>query len=182
MNYWLDLFTWKTWQEFLDAGGEVSGFRDSRWKTVKKMKKGDLLLCYMTGISRFFAILEVTGKPFRSEKPIWAESVFPSRIPVRVVLELEPEYAIRGDLVYQSQTATQVSYRVEPNWVLIGGVSLYMLFIVVFFALIVDLALLICFFPIIGLAIFLNVFFIGWRLNYLKKQLLESLDGRFPSS
>jgi hypothetical protein len=26
-NYWLDLFTAKTWREFLDAGGEVSGFR-----------------------------------------------------------------------------------------------------------------------------------------------------------
>ena len=26
-TYWLDLFTGKTWQEFLDAGGEVTGFR-----------------------------------------------------------------------------------------------------------------------------------------------------------
>jgi hypothetical protein len=32
-NYWLDLFTGTTWKEFLDAGGEVSGFRESRWKT-----------------------------------------------------------------------------------------------------------------------------------------------------
>ena len=32
-NYWLDLFTGTTWREFLDAGGEVSSFRKSRWKT-----------------------------------------------------------------------------------------------------------------------------------------------------
>jgi hypothetical protein len=25
-NYWLDLFTAVTWQEFLEAGGKVSGF------------------------------------------------------------------------------------------------------------------------------------------------------------
>ena len=27
-TYWLDLFTGTTWQEFLEAGGEVSGFRE----------------------------------------------------------------------------------------------------------------------------------------------------------
>jgi hypothetical protein len=26
-TYWLDLFTGTTWEEFLAAGGEVSGFR-----------------------------------------------------------------------------------------------------------------------------------------------------------
>jgi hypothetical protein len=28
-NYWFDLFTGVTWQEFKAAGGKVSGFRDS---------------------------------------------------------------------------------------------------------------------------------------------------------
>lgn len=40
-NYWLDLFTPVTWQEFLDAGGKVSGFRESRWNTLQKVKPGD---------------------------------------------------------------------------------------------------------------------------------------------
>jgi hypothetical protein len=30
-NYWLDPFTGVTWKEFLAAGGDVSGFRESRW-------------------------------------------------------------------------------------------------------------------------------------------------------
>lgn len=94
MKYWLDLFTWNTWQEFLNAGGNVSGFRKKRWSTVKKMNAGDLLLCYMTGVSRFFAILEVTGKPFRDDTPIWGEEDFPSRIPCKVVLSLSPEHAV----------------------------------------------------------------------------------------
>jgi hypothetical protein len=51
-TYWLDLFTGTTWKEFLAAGGEVSGFRERRWKTVQQMKPGDYLLCYLTGISR----------------------------------------------------------------------------------------------------------------------------------
>jgi hypothetical protein len=38
-NYWLDLFTGATWTEFKAAGGKVSGFRESRWNTVNKMKQ-----------------------------------------------------------------------------------------------------------------------------------------------
>ena len=94
MKYWIDLFTWKTWNEFLDVGGNVTGFRERRWGTVKKIREGDLLLCYMTGISRFFAILEATGKPYKSSDIIWEDALFPCRVPVRLVLELRPEYAI----------------------------------------------------------------------------------------
>ncbi len=94
MSYWIDLFTWNTWQEFLEAGGNVNGFRESRWRSVQKMKPGDYLLCYMTGLSRFFAILEVTGAAFKDDTPIWSEVPFPARVPVRIILELEPEYAI----------------------------------------------------------------------------------------
>lgn len=94
MKYWTDLFTWKTWQEFLNAGGNVSGFREKRWRTVQSMKPGDILLCYLTGLSRFIGALEVTGAPYKSDDPIWGEAVFPSRIPVRVLLSLSPEYAV----------------------------------------------------------------------------------------
>jgi hypothetical protein len=30
-NYWLDLFTGTRWKELLKAGGQVSGFRESKW-------------------------------------------------------------------------------------------------------------------------------------------------------
>jgi len=36
-NYWLDLFTGKTWQEFKAAGSRISGFRESRWSTVQNL-------------------------------------------------------------------------------------------------------------------------------------------------
>jgi hypothetical protein len=60
-SYWLDLFTGTTWEEFLAAGGEISGFRERRWKTVQQMKPDDYLLCYLTGISRWIGVLEVTA-------------------------------------------------------------------------------------------------------------------------
>lgn len=93
-TYWLDLFTGTTWQEFLDAGGEVSGFRESRWVTVQKIKPGDYLLCYLTGVSRLIGILEVTSKPYKDTTPIWQFDPFPCRMNVKIVVALTPETAV----------------------------------------------------------------------------------------
>jgi predicted RNA-binding protein len=93
-SYWLDLFTGATWQEFLDAGGEVSGFRERRWRTVQHIKPGDYLLCYLTGISRWIGLLEVTSAAFRDATPIWKDEDFPCRVRVNVLMALTPETAI----------------------------------------------------------------------------------------
>lgn len=93
-NYWLDLFSGKTWQEFLEAGGKVSGFRSRRWRTVQQIKPGDYLLCYLTGVSRWVGILEVTSEPFKDSKPIWKDEDFPCRLEVKVLAALTPETAV----------------------------------------------------------------------------------------
>ena len=93
-TYWLDLFTGTTWKEFLAAGGEVSGFRERRWKTVQQMEPGDYLLCYLTGISRWIGVLEVVSEPFKDTTPIWKDEAFPARIRVRQVATLAPETAV----------------------------------------------------------------------------------------
>ena len=82
-NYWLDLFTGATWNEFKSAGAKVSGFRESRWNTVQKIKPGDYLLCYLTGVSRFIGILEVNDAPYRDRTPIWKDEDFPCRLKVK---------------------------------------------------------------------------------------------------
>ena len=68
-TYWIDLFTIETWKEFLDHGGDVSGFSEKRRVTVERMKPGDYLLCYLTRVSRWVGVLEVTGEPFFDETP-----------------------------------------------------------------------------------------------------------------
>jgi hypothetical protein len=90
----LDLFTGTTWREFLDAGANVSGFRERRWKTVQQIKPGDYLLCYLTGVSRFIGVLEVTSEPYWDETPIWKDEIFPCRTNVEVIATLTPETAV----------------------------------------------------------------------------------------
>ena len=67
MDYWLDLFTGTTWREFRVAGANVSGFRSSRQKMVERIKPGDILLCYLTGVMRWVGALEVIGSRIKSE-------------------------------------------------------------------------------------------------------------------
>ncbi len=93
-NYWLDLFTGTTWKEFLGAGAGVSGFRESKWRTVQRLKPGDYLLCYVTGISRFIGVLEVTSDAFKDATPIWKDATFPCRVSVKPIVTLEFETAV----------------------------------------------------------------------------------------
>lgn len=106
-SYWLDLFTGTTWEEFLAAGGTVSGYRETRWPVVQKIAVGDWLLCYVVGVSRWIGILEVTGGPFMDDEPIWKADLFPARLPVKVVTALSPEHAIPVHLLRDKLTYFQ---------------------------------------------------------------------------
>jgi predicted RNA-binding protein len=89
------LFTGTTWEEFLKAGGNVSGFRESRKKICQQIKPGDYLLCYCTGISRWIGLLEVAGSVYYDSKTqIWSQDSFPWRFPVKVLIALKPEHAV----------------------------------------------------------------------------------------
>lgn len=92
--YWLDLFTVETWDEFVRSSGNVTGFRDGRWSTVRRINIGDFLLCYLTQISRWVGVLEVTSEPFKDDTPIWTSDVFPSRLRVRILHKLTPDTGI----------------------------------------------------------------------------------------
>ena len=89
-NYWLDLFTGKTWEEFKKNGAKVSGFRHTRHRRAKSIKQGDYLLCYLTGLSRFIGVLEVKSEPYEDDTPIWEDAIFPIRFDVDVLYELNP--------------------------------------------------------------------------------------------
>jgi hypothetical protein len=93
-TYWLTLFTGTTWDEFLAAGGDVSGFREGRWRTVQQIKVGDYLLCYLTGVSRWVGLMEVVAKPFKDSTPIWKDEGFPCRVRVQRLITLTPETAV----------------------------------------------------------------------------------------
>lgn len=96
MDYWLDLFTGTTWEEFRKAGAKVSGFRYRRRSMVERIKPGDILLCYLTGVMRWVGALEVIG-PSKDKSSIWKDDEFPARLDVRPIMMIDPEKGLPMD-------------------------------------------------------------------------------------
>ena len=93
-KYWLDLFTGKTWEEFLKNGADVTGFRETRRRVAQKINAGDYLICYLTGLSRLIGILEVKSKCYFDKTPIWADEAFPCRFKVKAIYALDAKTAV----------------------------------------------------------------------------------------
>lgn len=92
--FWVCIFTYQAWENFLADGGRTASFRDRRWRTVQNIKEGDILLCYLTGISRWIGAMQVTGAPYRDTTTLWSDQGWALRAPVKVLANLEPVHAI----------------------------------------------------------------------------------------
>jgi len=93
-KFWLDLFTGKTWEEFLKNGAEVTGFRLRRKKISQAIRPGDFFICYVTGISRFIGLLEVKSEVYIDDKSLWKDEIFPVRFKVKLIHKMGPETAV----------------------------------------------------------------------------------------
>lgn len=93
-QYWLDVFTVKTWEEFLRNGGGVSGFPEIRRNIAEKIHPGDYFICYVTVIGRFIGMLEVKSDLYFDRTTIWEDREFPVRFKVDIVLKLDPKTAV----------------------------------------------------------------------------------------
>ena len=95
-NYWLNPFTATTWQEFLAAGGTISGFSQNRQETARRIQTDDILLCYLADAMRWVGALQVIG-PSQDTRTIWQAADFPVRFEVNPLVTLEPEQGIPLD-------------------------------------------------------------------------------------
>ncbi|MDC0541797.1 EVE domain-containing protein [Paracoccaceae bacterium] len=93
-NYWLCLFTGTSWSQFLNADDKQVGFNKTQIKQAQKINKGDYLISYLTKVSRFIAILEVTEEAVISSEQKWTEGLFPVRIGAKIVKQLPIPSAI----------------------------------------------------------------------------------------
>lgn len=99
-KYWLDLFTGKTWEEFLKNGANVSGFREGRKKVAEKIQIGDYLICYVIGISRLIGVLQTESEYYFDDKNrIWEDASFPIRFRVKPIYTLDAKNAVPIELL-----------------------------------------------------------------------------------
>lgn len=93
MTYWSNLFTGTTWEEFLKAGGKISGWRPNKARRLEKVKPGDHFVCYVTGVHRWVGLLKVLG-PSTDKTQIWSIDDYPVRMRVEPLITLTPETGV----------------------------------------------------------------------------------------
>src|SRR5690242_14406190 len=72
MAYYIDLFSPETYEAFARSSRDVSGFRPRQLSVAERIKQGDIFVCYVTRLSRWFGLLEVVDGPFSDDNPIFA--------------------------------------------------------------------------------------------------------------
>jgi hypothetical protein len=77
MAYYIDLFSPDTYQAFTKSDKSTSGFRDRQKGVAAGIKPGDKLICYITKLSRWVGVLEVTSNFFINDKPIFTQTADP---------------------------------------------------------------------------------------------------------
>lgn len=117
MAYFLDLFTPETWLDFRERGATTTGFRARQWRLAsERVSEGDIFLCYLTRLSRWCGVLQVTSKVYYDNSPIQGD--FTARFKVEPVVVLEPEASvpIQNDEVWNALTITNQHERGFRYW------------------------------------------------------------------
>ena len=59
MAYFIDLFSPETYETFTRSSRDISRFRLRHKGMADRIKQGDVFVCYLTRLSRWFGLLEV---------------------------------------------------------------------------------------------------------------------------
>src|SRR5262245_31496446 len=96
MAYFIDLFSPETYERFARSSRDISGFRMRHKGMAERIKPGDVFVCYLTRLSRWFGLLNVVEGPFIDDKPIFVSEADPFvvRFRVRPAVWLEIERGI----------------------------------------------------------------------------------------
>lgn len=78
MAYFLNLFSPETHEAFIASGRSISGFRITQKNAASKIKPGDKFMCYITKLSRWVGVLEVTSDSFQDDAPIFGINILDS--------------------------------------------------------------------------------------------------------
>jgi predicted RNA-binding protein len=120
MNYYTDLFSPETYQAFTNSDKSISGFRKHQKNTVANLKVGDKLICYVTRISRWIGILEVTEKYFKDDTPLFVteNDPFVMRVKVKPIvwLPLDKAIPIHEDFIWNSLSFTKTLPKNSTHW------------------------------------------------------------------
>lgn len=121
MAYYTEIFTPETYQAFTQSDRTIDGFYERHKEVAKRIKTGDILVCYVTRISRWCGLLEILdNEPFRAIKPDFVETddqhVLCFHVRPKVWLSLPDSIPIRDDKIWQHLSFTQSYPKNSSIW------------------------------------------------------------------
>jgi hypothetical protein len=120
MSYFIDLFSPETYEAFSRSSRDISGFRLRHRSMAERIKAGDVFVCYLTRLSRWFGLLEVLEGPFIDDKPIFVpeNDPFVVRFRVRptVWLDIDKALPIHNEIIWKGLSFTQKLERGSISW------------------------------------------------------------------
>ncbi len=120
MAYYLDLFSPNTYEAFLNSSKDITGFRLKQKNAAMRIKIGDILICYLTKVSRWVAALEVTSEMFEDSTPRFtsADDPFVIRFKVKPLILLKANLGIpiRENEVWNNLSFTSHLSKEGSQW------------------------------------------------------------------
>ncbi len=120
MAYFINLFSPETYEGFSRSHRDTSGFRLRHKGMADRIKHGDIFVCYLTRLSRWFGLLEVLEGPFIDDKPIFVPENDPFIVRFRVRpcvwLEIQKGIPIHDVAVWNGLSFTQGLKEGSTGW------------------------------------------------------------------
>lgn len=121
MPFYTDLFSPTTFEAFARSDRTISGFRATQRAMADRVKPGDMLVCYLTKLSRWVGVLKVESEAFESDAPIFYPQGDPFVIRFRVTpivwLDLEHTVPIKTPELWQRLSFTRSHAVDEGGWI-----------------------------------------------------------------
>jgi hypothetical protein len=120
MAYFSDLFSPETYEAFSRSSRDISGFRLRQKRMAERVSPGDVFVCYLTRLSRWFGLLEVVEGPFIDDTPIFLpeSDPFVVRFRVRSVvwLDIDKAVPIHDDTIWTGLSFTRELEKGSIAW------------------------------------------------------------------
>jgi hypothetical protein len=118
--YFLAVFSPDTHAAFSASDRSVMGFRERHAKAATKVARGDLLLCYLTGLGHWVGVLRIEGATYHDETPTFTERDDPYvvRFAVSPVVWLAADRGvpIRDDAIWTKLSFTKAHDKRGSRW------------------------------------------------------------------
>lgn len=120
MAYFVNLFSPQTYKSVSDSEFTLTGFKLRQKKAAERIKIGDKFICYLTKLSRWFAVYEVTSECFEDSTPVFVKEDDPYvlRFKVRVIAALDVDKAIpmQDERLWHHLSFTKELPKGSSNW------------------------------------------------------------------